>query len=162
MKTVTIFFGIFAILIIIFLILITWQIPIHNANLRQLNKNFESSISLHPLVSKKLLQFSDFGNFGESGGQCGYIVGEFRISPLTKEEIINHYKNSVIDSFKQGEVIPLEVYFLDDSNFAHYPLSKLASNLYQKTRLPVQSPLIYLITASSYNHLADGDIRCSI
>ena len=150
----------FTLLIIGFLILLTWKIPVNNFNLLRLNKNFESLSALHPLSSKRLLKFSDFGNFGESGGQCGYIIGEFRTSQLTKEEIMYYYKDLVIDSFKQDEVISLEVLFLDDGNFAHYPWSKWASFLYQKIQSSIQSPVIYLVIAASHNHLADGDIRC--
>ncbi len=153
------------ILILGFLILITWKIPIHNFNLWRLSKNFELVSVLHPLSSKKLLKFSDFGNFGESGGQCGYIVGEFRVSQLNKEEIINHFndKNLTILSFKENKTIPIEIYFLDDDIFRYYPWSKWLLYLYQKKGLSSQSSsIVYLAIVQSYNHLADGDIRCYV
>ncbi len=153
------------ILILGFLILITWKMPIHNFNLWRLSKNFESVSAFHPLLSKRLLKFSDFGNFGESGGQCGYIVGEFRVSQLTKEEILNYfnYKNLTILSFKEDKTIPLEIYFLDDDMFRYYPWSKWLLYFYQKKGLSNQSSsIVYLAIAQSYNHLADGDIRCYI
>ena len=164
MKVIINFFAIFGlaifIVIIIFLVLLIWKIPIHNFNLWRLNKNFESLSGFHPLSSKQLFKFTDFGNFGESGGQCGYIIGEFRTSQLSKEEIMFYYQDLAIDSFEQGEIIPVEVLFLDDGNFANYPWSKWASYLYQKIQSPIQPSLIYLVIASSYNYLADGDIRC--
>ncbi len=149
-------------LILGFAVLVTWRMPIHNFNLWRLSKNFELLSAFHPVSSKTLLRFSDFGNFGESGGQCGYVIGEFHASQLTKGEIIDHYKNATIQSFRQGEIIPLEVLFLDDGNFTQYPWSKWLSYLHKKMRSPIQSPVIYLLIASSYNHLADGDIRCYI
>ncbi|MFY9462564.1 MAG: hypothetical protein WAP52_00050, partial [Candidatus Sungiibacteriota bacterium] len=104
-------------LIIFILIAITWKIPLHNYQLRMMQKHFRSTMqSVHPMPSKLRAEMAEFGNFGNSN-HCDYFVGEFRSSPLPKDKVLEQYAAVVTSSFIGNRLIETGVYFVDEDFF---------------------------------------------
>jgi len=105
--------------------------------------------SLHPTQSNLITEVAEVGNWAD-GTYCEFIVGEFRSSPLAKEELEKIYP---YDFFTAG------VYFPDGnerlSSLWYELREKHLKNYKQK-----EGENIYFVWASNDNNPPDGDIRC--
>ncbi len=151
------FFGFF----VLFLIVMTWKIPLHNYQLRVLQRHFQNTAQpLHPAQSTLLTKMAEFGNFGQSN-HCDYIVGEFRKSAFSREEVQKAYAGVGILSFDKTASIPIEVYLVDDiqdaAGYDYYLRSWLEA--YVPTQEQNAQDL-YFVFAMSAMHSPDGDFRC--
>lgn len=142
-------------------ILLSWfaLIPINQINLWLLKRNFVSVP--HPPESTLLARTAEFGNFGNSN-HCDYLVGEFRSSPLSTEEIEKAYEEITVRSFSAGAQLPVEIYFAEE-------LREAASHdYYWRHRLgkylPTQKDAVYdhnyFVFTESAMHPPVGDFRC--
>src|SRR3989338_8480613 len=89
------FFGFF----VLFIVVVTWKIPLHNYQLYVLQRHFRDTVlPLNPTQSTRIAELAEFGNFGQSN-HCDYIVGEFRKSAFSREEVQKAYAGVGILSF---------------------------------------------------------------
>lgn len=146
-------------LVVLFALSITWKIPIHNYQLWAMQRHFRSSMhSVHPVPSQILAEMAEFGLFGNSN-HCDYFVGEFRSSPLSKEELLQGYAPVATSSFIGNRLVETGVYFIDEDVFTHYPLSEwLEKYLPEHRRVPRENT--YLIFSEDAGNPPAGDIRC--
>lgn len=154
-------FGvIFFCIIIWFVAAITWKMPSHNYQLWKMQRNFRSAMqSVHPAQSQLLTEMAEFGNFGESN-HCDYIVGEFRSSPLSKEELLNKYAAVATSSFIGNRLMETGIYFTDEEFFEKdYLWSKWLSK-YLPDRRHITNENTYLIYSEDAMNSPDGDIQC--
>ena len=160
-------FAIFGIVvfcvILLYVIAVTWGIPIHNYRLWVLQKNFRSTVQpLHPAQSQLRAEMAEFGNFGNSN-HCDYMVGEFRSSSLSKEAVMRAYAGAIVPSFSshdKNSPLPVEVYFTDEDIFHNdYTWSEWLSK-YLSRKPATSDKNTYLVFTSSDMHPPDGDIRC--
>jgi len=141
-----------------------WKIPIHNMRLLLFERSFNAIE--HIEGSRKIASHKEFGNFGNSN-HCDYFVGEFRVSDLPREVIASHYQNLHIpppdDSLDVWSGSPpketdIEVYFLDEAVFQHWPWSDWLIK-YSK-RLADNLENTYLVFAMEDGYTPSGDFRC--
>ena len=153
-------FGVAVFCVIIWFVLaITWKMPIHDYQLRVLQKHFRSTMqTVHPAQSELRAEMAEFGNFGNSN-HCDYFVGEFRSSPLSKEELLQGYASVATSSFVGNRLIEIGVYFIDADIFTHYPWSEWLEK-YLPNDKHITNQNTYLIFSEDEGNPPDGDIRC--
>lgn len=153
-------FGVAVFCIIIwFVAAITWKIPLHNYQLWKMQRHFRSTMqSMHPAQSQLLAEMAEFGNFGQSN-HCDYLVGEFRSSPLSKEELLNKYSTVATSSFRRNRLIETGVYFTDEEFFEKDYLWSEWLSKYLPDRRHITNKSIYLIYSEDAMNPPDGDIR---
>ena len=140
----------FVILFVVLIIYLTYKIPLNNYRLMTFQNDFRQNIkSFHPTQSTLIIEIAEVGNWAD-GTYCEFIAGEFRSSPLSKEELEKIYP---YDFFTAG------VYFLDEDVFNHSPWSEWKEK-YLKNYKPKNGENTYLVWASDQNKSANGDIRC--
>lgn len=165
MKTLVATLGAAILLLCIaFVLALTWRVPRHNANVRTFQKNFSTVI--HPKESRVLTPLTDVGNFGNSN-HCDYFVGEFRVSPLSKEELVQHYvmqliappdtQNGVWAGDPPSES-KIEVSFTDSERFRWWPWSEWLHAA--EPFVPEQGETAYLVYALESGYAPRGDYRC--
>ena len=154
-------FGIIAFCFIIIIVAdSTWKIPLHNYQLRMMQKHFRSTMqSVHPMPSELRAEIAEFGNFGNSN-HCDYFVGEFRSSPLPKNKILEQYAAVATSSFIGNRLIETGVHFVDEDFFKKdYLLSEWLEK-YLPDYPHITNENIYLIYSEDAMNPPDGDIRC--
>lgn len=154
-------FGVAVFCIIVwFVVVITWKMPLHNYQLWKMQRTFRSAMqSVHPAESRLLAEMAEFGNFGNSN-HCDYFVGEFRSSPLSKEKVLEKYAAVATSSFVGNRLIETGVYFIDEEFFKKdYLLSEWLSK-YVPDYVPSLDNAAYLIYSEDDMNPPDGDIRC--
>lgn len=158
-------FGLVVFCFIIWIAVIsTWKIPLHNYRLHILQKHFRETTSpFHPVQSELLVEMAEFGNFGQSN-HCDYQVGEFRSSPLSREEVARVYANTGVLSFDTTSHLPTEIYFAEELSNAErwWPWDEwLQKYIHGRSLVPGENDEnIYLVFVASNMHPPDGDIRC--
>ena len=147
-------------IIALFIIAITGTMPFHNYRLWMMQKQFRSAMqAVNPAQSELRAEMKEFGNFGNSN-HCDYFVGEFRSSPLSKEELLQRYASVATSSFVGNRLIEIGVYFIDADIFTGYPWSEwLEKYLPDKKHITNQNT--YLIFSEDADNPPDGDIRCN-
>ena len=146
-------------LIVVFILSLTWKIPIHVYQLWAMQRDFRSSIApMHPPESYLNAEVAEFGLFGNSN-HCDYFVGEFRSSPLSKEKIRQTYASVITSTFVGNRLLEKDVYFTDEDIFTHYPWSDWMEK-YLPDYHPVAYAQTYLIFSEDAGNPPDGDIRC--
>jgi hypothetical protein len=134
--------------------------PIHNFNLWRLESNFQKIASFHPPDSTQLFFIKGVGNlFRGASNACDYFVGEFRISPGSREDIISWYEGLFVRSF-ENRATSLEVYFIEDDFFKRYPGYEWREKFYRSSQSVPALGVPYLVLVSQYDYPPDGDIRC--
>lgn len=157
-KFLSYFIFMILLLIMCLILLLTWKMPINNFNLWRLKRNFEAASNFHPVQSQLLVKVAEFGNFGQSN-HCDYLVGEFRATQLSQEELEKRYASLFINSSDKTQPIPLEIYFADQEVFQESPWSEwLSAHLPEPPLFSTEK--IYLAFASIDGYSPDGDIRC--
>lgn len=157
--------GILAVCCAVALILLTsWEIPLHNYQLHVLQKHFRDTIQpIHPAQSKLIVEMEEFGNFGQSN-HCDYQVGEFRSSPLSKEEVVRAYANTSVLSFDMTSYLPTEIYFAEELLNAEkwWPWNEWLQKYIPGRSLASDETgvNIYFVFVASEMHPPDGDFRC--
>ncbi len=153
-------FGLIVFCLFVLLVLsMTWKMPFHAYQLRIMQIRFRSTMhSLHPVGSQLLAEMRQFGNFGNSN-HCDYLVGEFRSSHLSKEALRQRYAAVATSSFVGDRLLEVDVYFIDDDIFTHYPWSRWLQEYLPHERPPINENT-YLIFSSNDGNPPDGDIRC--
>lgn len=150
------FLGFFVLLIIMF----TWKIPLHTYQLRVLQRHFHTEVQAFP-NSVLRSEMREFGNFGQSN-HCDYIVGEFRSSPLPKEEIAQFYTGTSVHPFDKTSRLPVEIYFAEDLHEA--ALHDYYWEYWLEKYIPTQKDAVddhtYFVFTMSAMHPPDGDFRC--
>lgn len=145
---------------LLFVAYITWKMPLHNYQLGNMQRHFRSTMqSVHPAQAKLLAEMAEFGNFGESN-HCDYMVGEFRSSPLSKEEILKKYTAVATSSFIGNRLIETGIYFIDEEFFKKDYLFSGWLEKYLPDRRHITNENIYLIYSEDAMNPPDGDIRC--
>lgn len=151
-------------LYIAFVSALTWTIPIHNANARTFQKNFSTVI--HPKESRILTPIMDFANFGNSN-HCDYVVGEFRVSSLSRTELVERYEEQTISppDTQNGiwdGVPPREssigILFTDSETFQQWPWSEWLHSAQPLSSK--QGGTAYLVYALESGYPPRGDYRC--
>ncbi len=154
------FAAVLCFILVGFVLSVTWRMPIHNFNLWRLENNFQMIASSHPSDSTQLLFIKGVGNlFRGASNACDYFVGEFRISPGSKEGIMRWYKELSIRSF-EGRAVSLEVYFIEDDFFKRYPGYEWREKLFRSSQSVPALGVPYLVLVSQSDYPPDGDIRC--
>lgn len=134
----------------ILFIYLTYKIPFNNYYLITFQNDFRQHIkSFHPAQSNLIIEMTETGNFGNSN-HCDFLAGEFRSSPLSKEEL---EKNYPYDFLTAG------VYFVDENIFTEYPYNEWKEK-YLKNYEPKEGENVYLVWAADLDNWPDGDIRC--
>ena len=111
--------GLFGIILfgseVLILLALVWRIPLNNLRVARLERNLHVLASYHPVDSELLLEKKYIGALypGDSYS-CSYIVGEFRASALTRENIRNAYASTTIPSFRRNTKLPVQVRFVDE------------------------------------------------
>jgi len=146
-------------LLILFMLSITWKMPIHNYRLWAMQRHFRSSMHpVHPTPSQLRSEMAEFGLFGNSN-HCDYFVGEFRSSPLSKEVLRQAYAVVATSSFIGDRLLETDVYFVDEDVFTHYPWSGwLEKYLPNHPRIAHENT--YLIFSEDAGNSPNGDFRC--
>lgn len=165
MKLFTITLGSALLLLCIaFIAALTWKIPIHNANASTFHKNF--SAVMHPKKSRILTPMADFANFGNSN-HCDYFIGEFRVSSLSRTELILQYEEQTIappngqNGIRNGDPhreSSIEILFTDSETFRHWPWSEWLDSVQHFSPEPEET--IYLVYALASGYPPGGDYRC--
>jgi hypothetical protein len=133
--------------IVLFLV---WKIPFNNYKLGIFQKSFDQSIAkFHPIESKLLAKAAEVGNWAD-GTYCEFFVGQFRSSPLPREELEKIYPS---DFFTTG------VYFIDDNEAFGSSWFEWKEK-YLKNYKAKDNENIYLVWKADYDDSPDGDIRC--
>jgi len=146
--------------IILFVAGITLKMPLHNYRLWVLQRNFNSTMkSAHPVPSELRVEVAEFGNLGNSN-HCDYLVGEFRSSTLSKEQLKQAYAGITTLSFDKISPLPVEVYFTDEDIFEEDYLWSGWLSKYLPDQHNSSGENTYLIFTSSDMHSPAGDIRC--
>lgn len=144
-----------------FIVAVTWKIPFHNYQLWNMQRNFRSSMqSVHPAGSRLLAEMAEFGNFGESN-HCDYLVGEFRSSPLSKEEVLKNYAAVATSTFIGERSAEIGVYFIDGEFFKKDYLWSEWIEKYLPNNHGITNENIYVIYSEDAMNPPDGDIRCN-
>lgn len=147
-------------LIIWFIAVTTWKMPLHNYQLWILQKHFRLTMRpIHPPQSELRTEVAEFGNLGNSN-HCDYLVGEFRSSVLSKEELKRVYAETAILSFDKVSRLLVEVYFTDEDVFERDYLWSGWLSKYLPNQPYAPEGNTYLVFASSDLNPPDGDIRC--
>lgn len=142
-------------------VFMTWMMPFHNYQLWKMQKNFRSTMqSVHPAGSRLLAEMAEFGNFGESN-HCDYLVGEFRSSPLSQEELLKNYAAVATSSFVGNRWIETGVYFIDEEFFKKDYLWSEWLSKYLPDHVPSLDNTAYLVFSENEGNPPDGDIRCN-
>ncbi|KKP33157.1 MAG: hypothetical protein A2360_00590 [Candidatus Staskawiczbacteria bacterium RIFOXYB1_FULL_32_11] len=149
-KNFTILGLIISSAVILFIIILVWKMPYNNLYLNNFRKSFSVfTYYMHPKQSNLIVEMAELGNWANSN-QCQFFAGQFRLSGLSKETIMQSY-------FKES--MSTGVYFLDEDVFNHSPWSEWKEK-YLGNYVPQKDKNIYLVWASDDNNLPDGDIRC--
>jgi len=136
--------------VVLIILFLTWKMPFNSYKLITFQKNFEQSINkLHPAESRLIAKVAEVGNWTD-GTYCEFFVGQFRSSPLSKEELEKKYP---YDFFTTG------VYFFDDNENLGSPWSDWKEK-YLKNYKTKEGENIYLVWISNDDNSPDGDIRC--
>ncbi|MDP3661771.1 MAG: hypothetical protein Q8R17_02900 [bacterium] len=157
--------GVFFVCIVVFFLMVgMWKMPLHNHQLNTLQKHFRAVE--HPLNSTLVKRVKDFGNLfrGASNG-CDYLVGELRVSEKTPENISRFYENVFVKPFDGSNLVSVELKFFDDEEFSEdYLWSTLWSDWYKKMRVSFDKRDIqgtpYVVFARQTDYAPQGDIRC--
>lgn len=111
--------GLFGIILFGFealiLFALVWRIPLNNLKVARLERNLHVLALRHPADSELLLKKKYSGALypGDSSS-CSYIVGEFRASARTREDIRDAYAGATIPSFGREAKLPVQVRFVDE------------------------------------------------
>lgn len=141
-----------------------WKMPVHNMKLYAFQQNFDRLS--HPQHSRLVAEIREFGNFGNSN-HCDYFVGEFRESTESREAIVDHYSNQHTSPPDESQGVwsgppptktDVEVYFLNDDVFEHWPWSDWLRKFV--SQLPKDRENIYLVFALESGYPPVGDLRC--
>lgn len=136
--------------------------PINNEYLRA----FAESLAAieHPLDSISLGSTAHFGNLGAASNHCDYLVAELRATPLSRAELVEHYKDVVIPApdVYFGEASPVELWFFDEIISEYSEADKFFNS---PSAFGVDPPayrdqLLYLVYADEYGAPPGADIRC--
>ncbi|KKQ21830.1 MAG: hypothetical protein US35_C0016G0004 [Parcubacteria group bacterium GW2011_GWA2_37_10] len=143
-------FSIFFLVVILFTIYLTYKIPFNNYRLKIFQDSFNIFVDpMHPKQSNLITETAEVGNWG-SGNQCQFLVGQFRLSTLLKEEIKQFYFK---DSMSSG------VYFIEgDEDFDNTWFEW--KEKYLKNYKLKDGENVYLVWMSDDDYPPDGDIRC--
>lgn len=158
-------FGVIAFCLALGLVsILTWKMPLHNYQLYVLQRHFYDTMQpIHPAQSKLIAEMAEFGNFGNSN-HCDYQVGEFRSSPLSREEVTRAYANTSVLSFDKTSHLPTEIYFAEELLDAGkwWPWDEWLQKYIPGRSLVLgeNKENIYLVFIASEMHPPDGDIRC--
>ncbi len=145
-------FGIIVFLtIILFILFFIWKIPFNNARLIIFQYNFNKSINqFNPERSALITEAAEVGNWAD-GTYCEFLVGQFRYSLLSKEEIEKIYP---YDFFTAG------VHFFDN-NEEHLGTPWFEwKEKYLKNYKYRESENVYVVWKSKIDYNTKGDIRC--
>ena len=142
--------GISVLLIVWAFVWMLFGVPIHDLRNWMLEQRFTHANIQHPPNSIFLARRSFLGGPSEHGSaQCVYATGEVRRTTLSKNEIIDAYKNKKIGRF------PLKVYFTDESELPYeVPFSEWQGGLEN-----VGTSSVYIVYASVITFFL-GDLRC--
>lgn len=110
--------GLFGILLfgleILIVLALVWKIPLNNFRLERVERNFRMLAQYHPVDSTLLSKRKFVGTLYSGAFSCSYVVGEFRVSALTREDIRNAYADTAVPSFKRWTRLPVHVRFADE------------------------------------------------
>lgn len=156
-KPMKLFYKIFVIssiiilsIILFLILLLAWKMPYNNLYLKNFQKSFNAfTYYMHPKQSYLITTISETGNWG-NGNQCQFFAGQFRLSKLSKETIMQSYFKYSMSS---------GVDFLDEDIFNHDPWMEWKGK-YLGNYKPKEGENIYLVWMSDDNNPPDGDIRC--
>ncbi|OGZ78840.1 MAG: hypothetical protein A2528_02255 [Candidatus Staskawiczbacteria bacterium RIFOXYD2_FULL_37_9] len=136
--------------VLILFIYETYRMPFNDLHLRVFQYNFNKFISLlHPKESKLIAEAAEIGNWAD-GTYCQFLVGQFRLSSLSKEELEKIYP---YDFLKTG------IYFIDSNEVLGSSWLEWREK-YLKDYKQKDGENIYLIWAVDDENPPDGDIRC--
>jgi len=151
----------------IFLFLITIlgpfyvTVPMHNLSLWRMERALASSIS-HPIDAKIIEQHSFLGTRYTNTSECTYAVGEFRLTSLPREVLLEKYKNLTVDIGGFSYNMPVNVVIVD--NEASLPLDNPADawlhDFLENLDLSSSNITYYLIYLYEEGRSSLGDYRC--
>lgn len=136
-------------------------IPIHNISIWRMERSVASSIT-HPLDSRVLERHSFFGSRYTDTSECTYVVGEFRSTLLSREELLAEYRNIMLNLFGFAYKIPVRIIIAD--NNISLPLDEPADDwiydFVQRVDTSQSDITYYLVYLYEPGRLWWGDYRC--
>jgi len=144
--------SIIILIVVSFMVYMTYRMPFNNYHLIIFQNDFRQRIKLfHPAQSSLITEVSEVGNWAD-GTYCEFVAGEFRSSPLPKEELEKTYP---YDFFTAG------VYFFDINYEENYgTLWRELKEKYLKSYKPKNGENVYLVWKSKIDYNTNGDFRC--
>jgi hypothetical protein len=139
-------------IIILFILFFAWKMPFNNVYLTMFQYDFNKSINqLNPMQSNLIAEAAEVSNWA-NGNQCEFLVGQFRSSALSKEEIEKIYP---YDFFTAG------VYFFDNNKEEDYGTPwRNWKERYLENYKYKEGENVYLVWKSKTDYNVSGDIRC--
>ncbi|MEK7562290.1 MAG: hypothetical protein AAB509_01240 [Patescibacteria group bacterium] len=149
-KIIVILGSVVFVIIMAFILLLTYKMPLNNYYLMIFQNDFRQRIRpLHPTKSISITEVAEVGNWTD-GTKCQFIVGEFRTSSLSKEELEKIYPYNF---FTAGVYFP-------DGNEKFGSLWYEWKERYLKNYQPKENEIVYLVWATDEDGSPDGDVRC--
>ncbi len=138
--------------VLFFIIIILGGVPYHNLNLYLTSRGFNK---IHnPIETRSLKKYAEIEHYGNSN-LCDYMIGEFRQSFISRENIKKNYASTSVVNFDMKK-LPIEIYFLDEDIFQYEPMS----HWLQDSGIATSSKDVYLVYIEALSYPPTNDYRC--
>lgn len=150
--------GVFIIIFTSFFFLLFWlfyaTMPFHDFYLSGMDRALQSIE--HPHGSKKLEEYAFFGSRYTDISECTYAVGQMYSVPLSREEILQAYRNTSAGSFGP---VHIEIIEKETSLPLDNPADAwIAEFLLKKDGVTSDTPYLVYLYQPGQSWL--GDVRC--
>lgn len=160
-RVVVFLVGTFIVLFILVFAFLVFGLPIHDFNLWRLSKRYESIVMFHP-VDTVLIERKKYlgGPWDHSSPWCTYAIGEIRQTRLTRQEILNAYKN--VPEFTTGKrPTTFKIFFPDSESVPmESPIGEWFGHLRSEGDEISSTGQKYLIYVAQEKVPYLGDMRC--
>ena len=145
---------------ILIVFVLVWKIPLNNLRLEHIERNFRALEPYHPEDSELLSEKNYVGALYTGARSCGYFVGEFRVSALSREDIKKAYAGKAVPYFRQRTGLPAQVRFADEG-FLDGPWYTWRDELLETPTADTASKNVYSVHVEYDRHSSPfGDFRC--
>lgn len=136
-------------------------VPLHNLSLWRMERVLALSVT-HPLNSSVVERHSFLGTRYTNTSECTYVVGEFRSTSLSREELLLVYKDVTVDIFGFTRAMSVHVVIaeLDAPLSLDEPASNWIVNFAQSIGTRTTSTTYYLVYLYEKGRFPWGDYRC--
>ena len=152
----TILGGLSAFSMLFIVVLFTASIPFHDLKKKDAERRYKQL--QHPTSSSVIFFGSSVENVGMSN-HCDYLVGEIRTAPLTKQDIVNFYKQKTFDGF-DNNIKPITVWFQNDLEAYGEPFRPEFNWFLTHKREFESDGITYIVSEVDQMYDAGLDYRC--